>query len=122
MGEQAKAELDLSSLFKDLAWDALIKFVFDKVVAQVPFLGWGPVGLITQFVINIVAGELYGAFAEFIDLKVIAFKNETLYSEYKNASLKLRAIAVSKGIDSPEYKAERELHKKALSSFIRYGA
>lgn len=111
---------DLGDLFKDLVWDLLVKAALSKLFAAIPWLGWGPVGILVGWIVGMLADYLYDAVKMTIDLQVIAFKNEQHRREYDKAGVTLKLIARDKGIDSPEFKAARDENKKSLSRFVTF--
>jgi hypothetical protein len=88
---------------------------------MVPFLMWGPVGMITGFIVGKILDLVYDAVKMAVNLEVIRFKNEGLQKEFDSASLKLKLIARDKGVTSPEFLSARENHKKKLSEFVKFG-
>ena len=114
--------MEIEQLFKSLVWDNLIKAAIKKVFMAVPFLAMGPLGKITVYLLTKFADKLYDVLHEQIDLQVIVFKNYRLRKEFDRASVKLKIIAKSKGIESNEFKDARELHKKRLSDFVRFAS
>lgn len=115
--------VDLGNLFKDLVFDNLVKAAVKKVLAKIPKLiavpVFGPfVGTIVSLVITKVADLLYEGFDEWIDFKQIAFKDKELQKKYDTAATKLKIIAHEKGIDSPEFKEQRNADKSALADFV----
>ena len=59
--------------------------------------------------------------SDVINLEVILLKNSAYHAAYIEAHFRLQKVAKEKGIESPEFKTEREKHKAALSRFVRYG-
>lgn len=112
--------IDFGQIFKTLIWDSLVSAALRQLFAAVPFLGWGPIGWLVSLIVTKVADYVYAAVDEFIDLKVIAFKKMELAREYSKVSLDLKNIALSKGIESDEFKAAREVGKKSLSALIKF--
>lgn len=113
---------DIGDIFKDLVWDALVKAALGMLFRAVPWLAWGPLGVFVGWVVGLAAGYLYDAVKMAIDLQVIAFKNEAHRKAFDDAGVKLKIIAKDKGIDSPEFKEARELHKKRLAEFVHFAA
>lgn len=114
--------MDLSDIFKKLIWDSIIKALLDKLFLAIPFLGWGPVGIIVALIVNKLGSWIFDAMKMFIDFSLIVIKKEELAREYAVESLNLKNIALSKGIDSEEFKAERIKAAASLSRFVKFGA
>lgn len=122
MGEkQIQTEgVDLTPILKDVIWAALVKLATARLIAALPFLGWGPMGWITGAIVGIVGAAVYDAMAEAFKLEMIEFKNEKFQREYDTAAVKLKIVAKNHGIDSPEFKAERKKNVEALSKLISF--
>ena len=112
--------MDTEQLFRSLVWDNLIKAAIKRVFMAVPFLAMGPLGKITVYILTKFADKLYVVLKEEVDVQRIIFRNRKLGREFGRASVKLKIIAKSKGIDSNEFKNAREIHKKRLSDFVRF--
>ena len=123
MGEEKSLpEIDLSSFLKDVAWAALIKLATARLVAALPFLGWGPIGWITGAVVAMVGNALYDAMAEAFTMQMIQFKNESMQRQFATASVKLQLIARDFGTESVEFKNARKENVAALSKLVRFDA
>lgn len=112
--------MDLSGLFKSLVWDTLVKVALQQLFLAVPLLGWGPIGYVVSWVVVKLTDKLYDVTKTAVDLEVIVLRNEEHRREYAVAAVKLKLIAKSKGVDSPEFKNAREEHQQALSRFVRF--
>ena len=121
MGEEQIQAVDAGDLFKSFVWDAIVKLVVGRLIAMIPFLGWGPIGIFTGWVVGIVMGWVYDAVKMAIDLQVIHFRNEEHQKAFDSASLKLKLIARDKGIHSPEFLIARQENAKALAVFVTFG-
>ncbi len=115
-------EIDLSSFIHDVAWAALVKFATSRLIAALPFLGWGPIGWITGAIVAMVGNVIFDAMAEAFDMQMIAFKNEALQHQFDTATVKLKIVARAYGTESVEFKKEREASVQALSKFVHFGA
>lgn len=109
-------------IFKDLIWNALVKFALAKLFEAIPFLAWGPVGLIVGWLAGKIADYIYEALSEAVNFELIVIRKVEFAKEYALQSYNLKMIAQGKGIDSDEFKAQREIAKAALSHFIKFGA
>lgn len=114
-------EIDLSEFIKDVAWAALVKLATQKLIAALPFLGWGPMGWITGAVVGMVGSAVYDAMAEAFNLQMLNFNNEAYQRQYDSASVKLRIIARDFGTESEEFKKARKENAEALSRLIKFG-
>lgn len=112
--------MDLSQLFKDLIFNTLVKAALAKLFAAVPLLGWGPIGWIVSLVVGKIAEWLFDNLAEAVNFEVIVLRKESLAKEYARQVLSLKQLAQTNGIDSEEFKAQREKAKVALAQFIHF--
>ena len=110
---------DIGDIFKDLVWNALVKLAISKLFAAVPWLGWGPIGVIVGWIAGMLAEQLYDAMRMAVDLQLIAFKNDKLRKAFDGASVTLKIIAKDKGITSPEFQEARKAHREVLATFVR---
>ena len=117
----ALPDIDLPAFLKDVAWAALVKMATARLIAALPFLGWGPIGWITGAVVAMVGSAVYDAMAEAFTLQMIGFKNEANQKAYDTASVKLKLIARDFGVESEEFKKARLENVKTLSALIRFG-
>lgn len=107
-------------LFKDLIFDPLVKLAIGQIVGLAPFLSFGPVAFIVGQVVTYVAGKLYELLKDTINLEVILINNAAHHAAFVSASIDLKRIAQTKGIDSVEFNESREKHKIALAAFARH--
>jgi hypothetical protein len=110
----------MGDTFKVFVWDALVQIAIQRLFKAIPWLGFGPVGVVVSWVAGMLAEQLYDAAKLVIDLKTVAFVNEVHRKAYENASIKLAVLAHDKGIDSDEFKVARDEHKKALHQFVLF--
>jgi len=123
MGEEkALPDIDLSSIIKDVAWAALVKLATARLIAALPFLGWGPMGLITGAVVAMVGSAVYDAMADVFNLQVIPFKNEALQRQYDTETVKLKIIAHNYGVDSEEFKKAKKDAVAVLARLAKFDA
>lgn len=97
-----------------------MKLAVSRLIIAIPFLGWGPMGLITQWVVGIVAEAIWNALDLAIDMTLIPIKNQGLKREYEAASLRLKIVAENQGIDSPEFEEARNEEHARLANFVRF--
>lgn len=107
-------------VFKDLVFDQLVSKAISQVVGLAPFLSWGPIAFLVGKAINYVAGIIYEEMKDFINFQVILLNNRAHHLAYIEAHIALNKTATEMGIDSDEFKIQREIHKAALSRFVRY--
>ncbi len=107
-------------LFKDLVFDPLVKYAIGYIVGLAPFLAFGPISFIIGQVVTYVAGIIYEQLKDTINLEVILLNNAAHHAAFVSAEIELKKIALTKGIDSPEFYDSREKHKIALAVFARH--
>ena len=107
-------------VFKDLIFDQMVKSAISYIIGLEPLLAWVPVSFLIGKVVTYVAGIIYEEMKDAINFQVILLNNRSHHEGYINALSILKRIANEKGIDSEEFKTQREIHKATLSRFIRY--
>lgn len=107
-------------VFKSLIFDELVKVAIAKIIGLAPFLSWGPISFIVGKLVTYIAGELYVLLKDAINFHVILLNNAQHHTAYIDAQIQLKNIAKEKGIDSDEFKAQRQKHAASLAKFIRY--
>ena len=123
MGEVKDIQaVDIGDIVHDLVWTAIIKLVTERLFSMIPFLAWGPLGILTSFVVGKLMEWAYEAMKLAVDLQVIRFNNEAHQRAFDTASVTLKIIARDKGINSLEFKEARDAHKKALAIFVKFSA
>jgi hypothetical protein len=110
--------MSFEEILKKLIWDAAVQAALKALFAAVPWLGWGPLGVFVGFVVGIFADKFF-EFAKtgFIAEVLIPVDNAILKRELDTRAVKLKMLAVEKGIDSKEFQESRRLHAKALAEF-----
>lgn len=121
MAEDQIQAIDAGDLFHDLVWLAIVKLVTGRLIAMIPFLGWGPLGIFTGWVVGVVMGWVYDAVKMAVELQLIHLKNEEHQRAFDSASLKLKLVARTHGVNSQEFKKAREENAKALAVFVTFG-
>lgn len=107
-------------LFKDLVWDNIVKAAILQLHVIFPPIAIWPLSVISTFYLTKFTDIIYFGIKLFIDVTTIKIKNVQLRDAYNVASVKLKLIALKKGIDSDEFKQQRIKDREALSMFARY--
>lgn len=110
----------ISPIFKSLVWDAMIKSAVGKTIA---LLSLSPTGffaiIISQALISFTNWWLYPIFEKTIKVGDIKLSNEIHQRAYEKASYKLKIIAIENGVNSNEFKKQREIeHNKLVDALI----
>ena len=106
-------------LIKPLIWDNIVQGALRLLFSKLTFLTWGPINGIVLFIVKKFTDKMYELLKELVDLKKIAFKNYDILREYEIASATLAVMAKDHGIDSPEFKSERETFRVHFSKLVR---
>lgn len=111
--------VEAERFFKESAWDTMVDLALGALFAKFPWLNiWlvrdGVRWLITEF-----SDQLYTYFTNVVNLLYVILKNKGLQKQFVEFALKLKGIAIEKGIDSPEYLAARKEHQFAFAKKVR---
>lgn len=113
--ELAEAE----DLFKGSVWNPLLDLGLAALFAEFPYLNWWPLNQAIRYFAGKYTDVLYTALTEVINLKYVILKNLGMQQQFTTVALRLKGIALEKGIGSQEFKNAKEDAKKALSSKVR---
>lgn len=105
-------------LIKVLLFDTLIKAAIKRLFIMVPFLGWGPIGIVVSFLVQKFADMAYEECKESLIMSTIKFKNEHHQAEFDKAFLKLKHI--EKTATQKEIEDEIRKAQDALAKFVRH--
>ena len=106
-------------LFKDLIWDTTLEALVAAASGILPgWLSW--LGPLVGSILITFADKLYYALKLVVDMENVRIKNAELRREFAAASVELRYLIDSQGIDSEAFKHARVEHKKALSKFVQW--
>jgi hypothetical protein len=107
----------ISPVFKSLVWDVMIKSAIGKMVALFALSPTGIVATILSGVVLKIADQLYPVFEKTVKVGEIKLSNEIHQKIYDIANYKLKIIAIEKGINSDEFKKQRDIeHNKLLNA------
>ena len=121
--ETAHPKLDqVQSIFKNLVWDNLIEAAIRAFFIYVPWLNIWPIAGAVRYILLIFTNHIFDSLKLVVDLQAIALLNEQHKNAYNRQLAKLKIIAREKGIESDEFKQERENAKKELARFVGYNA
>jgi hypothetical protein len=110
---------DLGDTFKELVFDAVVKAGIARLFTALPFLGWGPIGIIVSWALTLLADRLYEALSLAIEMEKISIRNEQSRKAYDRALVVLRIVAREKGLESEEFRRSKNEAKEALSRLVR---
>jgi hypothetical protein len=107
-------------LFKDLLWDNAVDACLVLLFADQPWMNLPPVKWIVTTITHKATDALFSSFKLFVDLKAISIINDRARDEFTKEALRLKSIAKTKGIDSPEFRKAREDAKAALAKHCHF--
>lgn len=113
-------EIDISSLFKSMVWDVLLKRGIDILITSLSISPQGILAVIITKLIIIVANKLYPIIVQMVRIESVVLTDEVHQKSFERAQLKLKIIAKEKGIDSQEFKDAREKEKETLYKLIKF--
>lgn len=101
-----------STIFKSLVWDiAVKKFIVSLALSPTGFLG---------IIIAKLLDKLYPIFVNMVKVGEIKLSNEIHQRVYEKAQIKLKLTLDRYGIDSKEFKDEREIEHNKLVRAVVY--
>ena len=113
-------EIDISSIFKSMVWDVLLKRGIDILITSLSISPQGFLAMLITKVIIIVANKLYPIIVQMVRIESVILTDEVHQKSFERAQLKLKIIAKEKGIDSQEFKDAREKEKESLYKLIKF--
>jgi hypothetical protein len=113
--------MNIELLFKEFVWDELVKKAFASLLVKLPFLAWGPISWLVQPLLQMFADKIYDFVHEEVDVAYIPIKNKVLQDGWAKSVLALKLTAQNYGIDSEQFKKEREYEKDKLRKLVNFG-
>lgn len=110
----------LSTIFKSLVWDVAIKKYSFELLASLAISPTGFLGIVITKAIIHLTEKLYPIFTKMIKVGEVKLSNEVHQRIYEKAQYKLKVIAIEKGIDSDEFKKQRDIEHDKLVNAIVY--
>lgn len=108
-----------STIFKSLVWDIAIKKYASKLLISMAISPTGFIGIVITKAIMHLADKLYPIIVNMIKVGEIKLSNEVHQRAYEKAQIKLKLTLEQYGIDSKEFKNEREIeHDKLLRAIV----
>lgn len=104
-------------IFKALVWEPLVQAGMIYAETQAPFLAAPVIKQVFELSVRTFADKAFAAIVMIVDVQAIRLLSDAHQRAYDEASLRLMVLAVDYGIESPEFKKERENAKVALSQF-----
>lgn len=108
----------IEDLFRDLIWDNLVEAGIAALFIEVPWLNAWPIGGAVKYLLRLFSDKVFDGVRMSVDLSLIAFMNQEHKKAYDTEVVKLKIIAHSYGVDSPEFKKEKENAKEILAKFV----
>lgn len=110
----------VSPIFKSLVWDIIIKEAVAKAIALLALSPNGIVAVVVSHLLIMSTNWLYTFFEKVVKVGEIKLNNDIHQREYEKASTKLKIIAISKGINSDEFKDQRKIEHDKLFDAVIY--
>jgi hypothetical protein len=110
----------LEELFKNAVWDNLVAAGLSALFLELPWLAVWPLGPVIRVITKTFSDKLFAALQLLVDLQAITFQNTASKKAFENEAVKLKIIAMDKGINSPEFQKAKEDAKIALSKMVRF--
>lgn len=106
--------------FKVLVFDILVKAAIQRLFIMVPFLGWGPIGIVVGFLVQKLADIAYDEGKEMIQMNMIKFKNEIHQNAFDKEFIKLKHI--EKTATPEELSSAIKSAQQKMATFVRYNS
>lgn len=107
-----------SEAFKSLVWDVGVKKLSFVILGFLSISPTGFLGVALTKVIIHCAEKVYPYFKKWVKVGSIVLENEIHQKAYERASLKLKLVAMRNGIDSDEFKKERDIEHDIQSKLV----
>lgn len=121
MTEQVNPQIgQIENLFKETVWDAGVEAALTSLFVAAPWMNVWPLRSIVRGLTLMLTNRLFSMLRLVIDLQVIQLLNSEHKQAFAREAVKLRIIAIDKGLNSPEYKRAKEDAKASLSRFIQF--
>lgn len=104
----------IEDIFKNVIWDNSI----DALLLLAPWTQLPVLRPVISFVSHLLGDALFAVVRKGLDVGVINLKEFAHKEAYESSSIKLRVLALDKGMDSPEYKTARA---DAKAKFLTLG-
>lgn len=107
--------IDLTSLIKDWLLNYLVKDATAAVLAFFALSPTGMAGIVVAKIVSHVAAKIYPWFIKRVKVGSIILSNDLHQKLFENAQVKLKVIAMEKGIDSKEF---QDAHENERTKFF----
>lgn len=107
--------------FFEICWDGLKDLALTYLFAEVAWLNVWPLKPIVTYIVNTFSDKLYSVISKFVSVELIILKNSAAQKVFASEAVSLKKVAILKGINSDEYKAQKESAKSALASVAHFG-
>jgi hypothetical protein len=110
----------MREIFKSIVWDLALEVELAALFLWAPFLSVWPLRQVISGVAKMLSDKFFNALTLFVDVTDIKLKNKEHHEAYVRESVKLAVVLHEKGINSDEYKTQREASKLTMSRFTRF--
>ena len=108
----------IENIFKSLIWDNVVSLFLTYAFAEVPILNLPILHGLTVYFVTLITDGIFMIGRYVTDMTSIKIVEPILLSKYETESIRLGIIAHNSGIDSDEFKKEREIEKQKFHDFI----
>jgi hypothetical protein len=113
-------EINVIDIAKSLFWDLMVKKAIADAIAFLAIPASGPIAFIVTKIIVKFTDKLYFYFSQEIKIGALKLENELHQKAFERAQIKLKLIALEKGIESDEFKNQRKIEVEKLADLIRF--
>lgn len=108
----------LDIIINDVLKGVGLKEAYALIIAAIPFLGWGPIGWVTMWLVTWIGSKVLAAFEKFAAFKIIDFQTIEENANYQATVAQLKAAQVTN--DQAQIDAATIAFKKTLGNLIHF--
>lgn len=121
MSETVDPKLDAAQdFFKRVIWDGWVNVVITAIIAQAPYLGWGPIGWCLKKGFTYFADKLFAFQKLQVDILAIQLLNQEHQRAFNRELALLKVIGRLHPPGTPEYAEAEKAAFDALEKFAHY--
>lgn len=108
----------MESWVKSLTFDVIVKAAIQRLFLAVPFLGWGPIGLVVSHYIIMFADFGYDIGREIVVGWSYKFKNEAHQAAFDDEMIKLKMIEADPSATEEDIKNAIKKAQDKMAEFV----
>ena len=105
-------------IFKSLVWDVLVKSIIARLIIALSISPQGFLALTLSKIVTSLAEKIYPTVIRLVKISSIKFKDEIDQRAYEKAALLLSVVAIEKGINSDEFKKQRDIEHSKQAELV----